>query len=118
MRGSQRGCSIVPNTGLDSKIIELIKTVLKRHSDVQSAVLFGSRAKGTARPNSDIDLVIFGVGDELAVEEIALELEELPTPYKFDVQSFDAISNSKLREHITRVGIKIYENKSKEDEKF
>ena len=72
-------------------------------------VLFGSRAKGTEKHNSDIDLAVFGVEEDLAIETILMELEELPLPYKFDVKSFNSIRNSALREHIKRVGIMIYE---------
>lgn len=31
-----------------------------RHPCVESAVLFGSRVKGTARPSSDVDLALAG----------------------------------------------------------
>jgi len=36
---------------------------------------------------------------------IAAELDELPMPYKYDVQPFDLIKLRPLREHIQRVGI-------------
>lgn len=71
-------------------------------------VLFGSRAKGIANLNSDIDLAVFGVQDDLATETILMELELLPLPYKFDLKSFSSIRNAALREHIKRVGIPVY----------
>jgi predicted nucleotidyltransferase len=94
---------------LNPEIIESIASVFKRYTDITAVVLFGSRAKGTAKYNSDIDLAIFGIQEELAVEAISMELEELPLPYKFDVKAFDTIRNSALREHIKRVGIMVYE---------
>ena len=38
-------------------------------------MIFGSQAKGTAKHNSDIDLAIAGIDDELRVETIAMELD-------------------------------------------
>jgi hypothetical protein len=44
----------------------------------------------------------------LRAEAIAAELEELPLPYRFDVQSLAHIQHRPLLEHIQRVGILIY----------
>ncbi len=46
--------------------------------------------------------------DALQAEAIAAELDELPMPYKYDVQPFDLIKLRPLREHIQRVGIMVY----------
>lgn len=97
------------NIGLDDRIIEILNHVFCRYQNIDSVVLFGSRAKGIARHNSDIDLAIFGVDNDLSIEAIAMELDLLPIPYKFDVKSFNSIRNSALSEHINRVGITIYE---------
>jgi predicted nucleotidyltransferase len=35
---------------------ELVYSVLRQHPEVESATLFGSRAKGTHTPRSDVDL--------------------------------------------------------------
>jgi predicted nucleotidyltransferase len=71
-------------------------------------VLFGSRAKGTATPASDIDLAFEGIDDPLRAEAIASELEELPLPYRFDVKALSSIRYPPLREHIARVGVRIH----------
>ena len=97
------------NTGLSDEITEMLNKVFHKYQDIKKVVLFGSRAKGTAKHNSDIDLAIFGIDNDLFVESIALELEELPLPYKFDIKSFTSIENLALCEHIKRVGINIYE---------
>jgi hypothetical protein len=36
-----------------------LTTVLERFDDVRFAVLFGSHARGTARPDSDLDVAVF-----------------------------------------------------------
>ena len=51
--------------------------------------------------------------DALQAEAIAAELDELPTPYKYDVKPFDLIKLRPLREHIQRVGIMVYPEEKK-----
>ena len=88
--------------------VELLRVVFRRHSEVSAVKLFGSRAKGTHTPRSDVDLALWGDLDDLQATEIAAELDELPLPYRYDVQRFQSIGLGPLREHIERVGIPIY----------
>jgi predicted nucleotidyltransferase len=67
--------------------------------------LFGSRAGGNQRPESVVDLALWGNVDALTAESIAAELDDLPLPYRYDVQSFASIKLQSLRDHIERVGI-------------
>ena len=46
--------------GLTDSEQELIRDVLRRHTDVTQAKIFGSRAKGISQPNSDVDLALWG----------------------------------------------------------
>ncbi|NJK98503.1 MAG: nucleotidyltransferase domain-containing protein [Bacteroidales bacterium] len=55
----------------------LIQDVFRRHPEVSSATLFGSRAKGTHSDRSDVDLVVTGAVDPLRAEAISAELDEL-----------------------------------------
>jgi predicted nucleotidyltransferase len=93
---------------LTTREITLLQSVFQRHPEITAVKIFGSRAKGTHAPNSDIDLALWGDVDELRAESIAAELDELPLPYHFDVQPFDTIKLLPLREHIERVGIVLY----------
>jgi predicted nucleotidyltransferase len=88
--------------------LSLITSVLQRHSEITAVSLFGSRAKGTHATNSDVDLAVWGNIDALKAEEIAAELDDLPLPYRFDVKPFSLIKLATLREHIERVGLRIY----------
>lgn len=92
----------------DPEITRPLGTILARHSAVESARLFGSRAKGTAQPASDIDVVLLGDLTPLATAAIADELDELPLPYRFDVKAYAHIKLPALRDHIDRVGVEIY----------
>jgi predicted nucleotidyltransferase len=94
--------------GLTDSEQEMIRAVLRRHAEVVEARIFGSRAKGNFQPNSDIDLALWGNTSVSTITMIAGELEELPLPYTFDVQAYDAIRHQPLREHIDRVGQSFY----------
>lgn len=100
---------------LTARELALITTVFRRHPDVQSATLFGSRAKGTHSPNSDVDLAISGFIDPLRAEAIAADLDSLPLPYRFEVHALNHIAHPPLREHIERVGILVYQQPSPAD---
>ncbi len=95
-------------SGLELSVQRAIAEVLRHRPEVKEARLFGSRAKGTERPESDIDIALFGDLDRFAAEAIAAELDELPFPYRFDVQAFGAIQSPALKGHIDRVGTTIY----------
>jgi predicted nucleotidyltransferase len=90
--------------GLSARELELLDGVFRRYPDIQRLLLYGSRAIGTHNPQSDIDLALIGVKNALEVEGVALELDELPLPYRFDVRAFEGIRNALLRAHIERVG--------------
>lgn len=94
--------------GLDPVELDLIRGVLKRYPAVTGALVFGSRAKGTAKSSSDIDLALEGISDKLQAESIASELDELPLPYQFDVVALTTIQSADLKAHIERVGVRVY----------
>ena len=96
------------NAPLASAELELLRSVFRRHAGIRTVKLFGSRAKGTHTPRSDVDLAIWGDVDALEPEQIAAELDDLPLPYRYDVQPFECIKLPPLRAHIERVGISIY----------
>ena len=86
----------------------LMVNVFRAHPEIAEVRLFGSRAKGSHSPHSDVDLALWGDVNSLRAEAIAEELDELPLPYHFDVLAFDLIKLQALREHIERVGIRLY----------
>ena len=85
--------------------LELVLSVLRQHQEIESATLFGSRAKGTHSDRSDVDLALAGPLGALGAEAIAAELEELPLPYRFDVHALAAITHAPLLEQIERYGV-------------
>ena len=94
--------------GLTPREIDLIRGVFRHFPSISEVTLYGSRAKGTYRPESDIDLALIDVDDDVQAEAVADELDELPLPYRFDVKAYGSIKYGPLREHIERVGVSLY----------
>ena len=99
---------VLKTSGLSVKEIEALRSVFRKNPSVTKAILFGSRAKGTAKPYSDIDIAVEGPKNDLEAEKISMQLDELPLPYKFDVKLLSSIQHDPLREHIRRAGITLY----------
>lgn len=62
------------------EIIENIRAILKRVAPDAKAILYGSEARGDARTDSDVDLLILVDGDSMTLAEeeaITLPLYEL-----------------------------------------
>ena len=89
--------------------MDKILDVLKQSNKVERVILYGSRAKGNYRSNSDIDLCLEGVkltlGDLLLIET---QLDDLLLPWKIDLSLKQQIDNPNLLEHMERVGIILY----------
>lgn len=92
--------------GLAEDDIQQIQSVLADFPAIKRAILYGSRAKGTHKPSSDIDITL--IGDSLTIETLnalTARLYDLPLPYLFDISIFAHISNPDVVAHIQRVGI-------------
>lgn len=99
--------------GLKSTTIDKIMSVFNQHTEVESAILYGSRAKGNYRNGSDIDLTL--TGEQLTYRILACiedEIDDLLLPYLFDISLFSHIEDPDVVDHINRVGIPFYQRKS------
>jgi len=95
--------------GLRQSTIDQIAAVFARHTAVEKAVLYGSRAKGTHKNGSDIDLTLHGDGLNYAeLSSLAGELDDLLLPYSIDLSIFAMLDDPALRGHIERVGKVFY----------
>jgi predicted nucleotidyltransferase len=100
---------MTPKLGLPESTLAQIAGVLERFPEVEQAVLFGSRAKGTHRAGSDIDLALTGATlDWRVVGRIYGALEDLPLPYRFSLINHDSSLDPEVAAHIARVGVPIY----------
>lgn len=103
--------SVKMKYGLKQQMIDAIQKVFAQYPQIYSVVLYGSRAKGNFRPNSDIDFTLKGDSLNLKILfKIETDLDDLLLPFKMDVSVFDKIENQDLIEHINRVGIIFYES--------
>ncbi len=105
--------SAVANHGLSEATIEKVRAVLERFPEVERAVLFGSRAKGTYKPGSDIDLSLEGANlDWRTVGRLYAALDDLLLPYKFSLIVHDKTLDPEVSAHISRVGIPVFERQA------
>ena len=96
-------------TGLCPQTITLIQQECLKHPNIREAWLFGSRAMGTHKPGSDIDIAIDGDLSFQQLNALAVGLDELMLPYEFDVLTLSGINNAQLIAHIQRVGKRIFQ---------
>ncbi len=81
---------------------ELLQSLLRQHLPDTMVWVFGSRVKGTSRPDSDLDLVVFSKPEEnRQVHELKEALDESNLPFRVDVLVWDRISDA-FRENIRR----------------
>ena len=100
--------------GLKQKTIDAVNGVLAQFPVIDEAVLYGSRAKGSFKPGSDIDLTL--KGDGLTLEQkwdIEEKIDDLLLPYMFDISIYTQIDNPDLIGHIDRVGQIFYRRESR-----
>ena len=96
--------------GLPERAVDRITGVLARFSDVDKAILFGSRAKGTHKHGSDIDLALIGPGlDWRVVGKIYNALDDLLLPYRFSLIVYDKSTDPEVADHIQRVGMPLFQ---------
>lgn len=93
------------NFGLSSQTISLLLSAFSKFPAIEKVKIFGSRAMGSYKPGSDIDLAIFAkpfsYNDLLDVE---LAIEDLELLYKVDLIDYSKIDHKELKEHIDKVG--------------
>ncbi|MCB0567502.1 MAG: nucleotidyltransferase domain-containing protein [Lewinellaceae bacterium] len=96
--------------GLKEHTIEKMNGIFAQFPEVEKVMLYGSRAKGTYRPGSDIDLTLLGPALNLkTLFRIETELDDLLLPYMIDLSIFEHIDNPNLIDHIRRVGKVFYQ---------
>ena len=90
---------------LPQRVLEDI-TVFAQKYNVDKIILFGSRAKGTHRERSDIDIAVSG-GD---FDGFYWDIEENAwTLLMFDIINFSERISEELRQEIEKYGVTIYE---------
>jgi predicted nucleotidyltransferase len=96
---------------LPDAAIKKIRVVLGRHPQAKQAILYGSRAEGTHKRGSDIDLTLRGGADMTlpVLYRIMDELDDLLLPYTIDLSIYANMDDPEVKAHIYRVGLVFYE---------
>lgn len=84
-----------PGHGLNKMQISALLDVLAPFAErIERVGLFGSRARGTPRANSDIDLVLYGADvDESLVDRLWTLFQESSSPLKVDVAAYALLND-------------------------
>ncbi|TYT74133.1 restriction endonuclease subunit S [Desulfobotulus mexicanus] len=96
--------------GLSEKQLEEIIDFIAGYPEVETALLFGSRALGTFREASDVDIALQGEGVTFALAaKMKFNIEEDSyLPFIFDFIAYPTITNEALRKHIDTKGVVIF----------
>ena len=98
--------------GLNQETIDKINSVFENHPEIDKVIIYGSRAKGNYRTGSDIDLTLIGTDLKYDLAgTLDSEIDDLNTPYMFDISVFKLLNSPSLEEHINRVGKVFYQKK-------
>lgn len=96
--------------GLSSRQLATVRSILEPWADRITAVdVFGSRATGVYRPNSDLDLLLHGDLDDRAIDRLWTLFHESSLPFAVDVTSYDLTTYEPLRKHMDRVRRPLFE---------
>jgi predicted nucleotidyltransferase len=113
--GSRTGSQVhsqVPRNqfGLTERDMATLYAILSRYPDIRQVCIFGSRAKGTYKQGSDIDLAVINFGvDEEHIRRLQADCIESSLPYFIDVLYLPSLTDIAVKDHILRVGVLFYE---------
>ncbi len=94
--------------GLSDRTINEILSYFRQNPFVDIVKIFGSRVKSTFRVGSDIDFAIW-LSEKGKISVIANDLDNLLTPYKFDVIEYNNLSDENMKKSIDNDGIVFYQ---------
>ncbi len=92
---------------LHSKHLKTLQTLFSKHPTIAQALLFGSRALGTHKESSDIDIVLKGDITPTLLAHLKEELEDSTLPYFCDILDYER-APQELKEHIDIHALTLY----------
>lgn len=95
--------------GLSERSMETLFSIFKRYPDITEVHLFGSRALGTYKIGSDIDLVVMNKGlQPKSISNVLADCSESSLPVSVDLVEFNSLTNAEFIDHIKRVSVLFY----------
>lgn len=93
-------------------LLKDLQKIFNKYDEVNKVILFGSRARGDNKINSDVDLCLFGDKlTHLTFSKISMDIDELNTPLSFDILNFNELVKEALINNILKEGVEIYNGK-------
>jgi predicted nucleotidyltransferase len=101
--------SFANSFGLEADDMNEIISILAAHPEVETAVLYGSRATGRFRYGSDIDLALTGkkLTNQIVLDMHA-EFDDSDVPFMVDVVAKNEIKDENLKREIDGTGKVFY----------
>ena len=95
--------------GLSARVLNDLRAAFAAYPEIEQVLIFGSRAKGTFKDGSDIDLAVFApTMSATRFAELWDRLDALPLVFKLDVLHWHTLGNDRLKEKITVEGKVFY----------
>lgn len=96
--------------GMTEEELNLLCSLFARQKEIEQVILYGSRAKGTHKPFSDVDITLLGVGlSRSHLNRLMADIDESSLPYSFDISILSKITNPDLMEQIEKTGVVLYQ---------
>lgn len=92
---------------LHSKHLKTLQSLFAKHPSIKEALLFGSRALGTHKESSDIDIALKGDISPTLIAHLKEELEDSTLPYFCDILDYER-APQELKEHIDTYALPLY----------
>ena len=95
--------------GLSEEEINQLENLFSGFDKIEQVILYGSRAKGTHKPFSDIDITLKGESlNNEYLNSIIIAIDDLLLPYQFDISIYSKLKHPELLDHINRKGVVLY----------
>jgi predicted nucleotidyltransferase len=97
--------------GLSPAEMSLLLSVFAKYPSLEKAVLFGSRSTGKQKPESDVDLVLYGENANFGtLFDIEDALYDAGFGLELDILLHSIIQDERLLRSIDRTAVVIYES--------
>ena len=96
--------------GMTDEELDLLCSLFARHREIERVILYGSRARGTHKPFSDVDITLLGVGlNRSHLNRLMADIDESSLPYFFDVSLYAKLTNPDLIAQIEKTCVILFQ---------
>ena len=96
--------------GMTDEELDLLCSLFARQREIERVILYGSRAKGTHKSFSDVDITLLGVGlSRSHLNRLMADIDESSLPYFFDVSLYAKLTNPDLIAQIEKTGVILFQ---------